>query len=59
MRFNLTTARQYLRRMLTFLFVPLSMAVLLLCLFYAYSAVFLAPYPGILLDPNWIVSAVP
>lgn len=59
MRFNLSTARQYLRRMVTFLFVPLSMAVLLLCLFYAYSAVFLAPYPGILLDPNWVVSAVP
>ncbi len=51
--------REVLPRQSSNLFVPLSVLVLLVCLFYTYSAAYLAPYPGIMFAFDWIVEEVP
>jgi HD-GYP domain-containing protein (c-di-GMP phosphodiesterase class II) len=55
----MNTAREALSRKSSNLFVPLSILVLLVCLFYTYSAAYLAPYPGIIFAFDWIVEEVP
>ena len=40
------------------LFVPLSVGVLLVGVFYTYAAAFLAPYPGLVLDPSWVINDI-